>query len=55
MATQHESLDALKLLVYGKADINLPDGKSGQTPLHHAVERDDLSLAAYLILQVRRN
>ena len=42
----------MKLLVYGKADVNLADGKSGRTPLHHAVETDDLSLAAYLILQV---
>lgn len=51
LACQLENLAAMKLLVWGKANINLPDGKSGQTPLHHAVEVDDLSLAAYLILQ----
>ncbi|XP_053392566.1 nuclear factor NF-kappa-B p105 subunit-like [Mercenaria mercenaria] len=51
LAAQLENLAAMKLLVYGKADVNLPDGKSGRTPLHHAVETDDLSLAAYLILQ----
>jgi ankyrin repeat protein len=42
----------MKLLVWAKAQVNLPDGKSGRTPLHHAVEADDLSLAAYLILEV---
>jgi ankyrin repeat protein len=52
LAAQLENLTAMKLLVYGKADVNLADGKSGRTPLHHAVETDDLSLAAYLILQV---
>ncbi|WAQ97288.1 NFKB1-like protein [Mya arenaria] len=51
LAAQSENLEAMKLLVYGRADIDLPDGKSGQTPLHHAVENDELSLAAYLILQ----
>ena len=42
----------MKLLVHGKADINMADGKSGKTPLHHVVEVDELSIAAYLILQV---
>nr|UZH84476.1 P105 [Sinohyriopsis cumingii] len=51
LAAQKENLNAMKLLVYGKADINLPDGKSGQTPLHHAVEADDMSVAGYLILE----
>ena len=45
----------MKLLVHGKADINTADGKSGRTPLHHSVETDDLSLAAYLILQVNES
>lgn len=30
----------------------MPDGKSGRTPLHHAVERDDLTTVGYLILEV---
>ena len=42
----------MKLLVHGKADVNMADGKSGKTPLHHVVEVDELSIAAYLILQV---
>ena len=42
----------MKLLCRGKANINMPDGKSGRTPLHHAVERDDLSTVGYLILEV---
>ncbi|KAL4240500.1 Nuclear factor NF-kappa-B p105 subunit [Mactra antiquata] len=55
LAAQLENLSAMKLLVYGKADVNLADGKSGRTPLHHAVEVDDLSVAAYLILQAGAN
>ena len=42
----------MKLLSRGKANINLPDGKSGRMPLHHAVERDDLSTVGFLILEV---
>ena len=52
IAAQQEDLVAMKLLVHGKADINMADGKSGKTPLHHVVEVDELSIAAYLILQV---
>lgn len=55
LAAQLEYLSIMKLLVHGKADINMPDGKSGRTPLHHSVETDDLSLAAYLILEVNFN
>lgn len=55
LAAQLDNLAAMKLLVYGKANVDLPDGKSGRTPLHHAVENDDLSLAAYLILQTGAN
>jgi hypothetical protein len=42
----------MRLLSRGKANINLPDGKSGRMPLHHAVERDDLSTVGFLILEV---
>ncbi|KAH3863816.1 nuclear factor NF-kappa-B p105 subunit-like isoform X2 [Dreissena polymorpha] len=55
LAARSENLAAMKLLVHGKADVNMADGKSGQTPLHHAVENDGLSLAAYLILQAGAN
>lgn len=55
LAAQTENLVAMKLLVHGKADINMADGKSGKTPLHHVVEVDELSIAAYLILQAGAN
>ncbi|KAL5018885.1 hypothetical protein ScPMuIL_004607 [Solemya velum] len=51
LAAQTENFHAMKLLVYGKADVNLQDGKSGKTPLHFAVEADNLSVAGYLILE----
>ncbi len=31
------------------AQIDAPDGKSGRTPLHHAVEANNFNLARYLI------
>jgi ankyrin repeat protein len=46
------SVDMLRLLVHGKADVDLPDGKSGRTALHHAVELDDLPVAGFLLLEV---
>lgn len=52
LAALTQNCNAMRLLSRGKADINLPDGKSGRTPLHHAVERDDLSTVGFLILEV---
>ncbi|XP_062573284.1 nuclear factor NF-kappa-B p105 subunit-like [Saccostrea cucullata] len=51
IAAQKGNLQAIKLLVRCKADINMADGKSGKTPLHYAVEEDDLSVSSYLILE----
>ncbi|KAK3091585.1 hypothetical protein FSP39_020963 [Pinctada imbricata] len=51
LAAQKGDMEALKCLIRGKADINVPDGKSGRTALHHAVEVEDLSVAGYLILE----
>lgn len=44
----------MKTLVFGKADMDLLDGKSGKTALHHAVDNDDLPVATYLLTEVRR-
>lgn len=55
LAALTQNCTAMKLLLKGKANINLPDGKSGRTPLHHAVERDDLSTVGFLILEARAN
>ena len=52
LAAQTGSVDVLRTLVYSQANINLPDGKSGRTPLHHAVEVDDLPTAGYLLMEV---
>lgn len=52
IAAQKGNLQAIKLLVRCKADINMADGKSGKTPLHYAAEENDLSVSSYLILEV---
>lgn len=51
IAAQKGNLQAIKLLVRCKADINMADGKSGKTPLHYAAEENDLSVSSYLILE----
>jgi len=32
--------------------VSLQDGKSGRTPLHYAVEKDDIALCGYLLVDV---
>ena len=32
--------------------MDIPDGKSGRTALHHAVELDDLPVAGFLLMEV---
>ncbi|XP_022087493.1 nuclear factor NF-kappa-B p105 subunit-like [Acanthaster planci] len=39
----------LKVLVKNGADVNIPDGKSGRTPLHYAVEQENFSFLSFLI------
>ncbi|CAL1527447.1 unnamed protein product [Lymnaea stagnalis] len=51
LAAQAGSVDMLKMLVFGRAQVDLPDGKSGKTGLHHAVDSDDLPVAGYLLLE----
>ncbi|KAK7004971.1 nuclear factor NF-kappa-B p100 subunit [Biomphalaria glabrata] len=53
LASQLGSVEMLKILVFAKAQVDLPDGKSGKTALHHAVDNDDLPVASYLLLEAR--
>ena len=52
LAAQSSNVDMLRLLVHGRADVDVPDGKSGRTALHHAVELDDLPVAGFLLMEV---
>nr|KAG5707696.1 hypothetical protein BaRGS_003271 [Batillaria attramentaria] len=52
LAAQSSNVDMLRLLVHGRANVDVPDGKSGRTALHHAVELDDLPVAGYLLMEV---
>lgn len=52
LAAQSGNVDMLKILVHGCANVDVPDGKSGRTALHHAVELDDLPVAGYLLMEV---
>ncbi|XP_013405334.1 nuclear factor NF-kappa-B p105 subunit isoform X1 [Lingula anatina] len=45
------SLQALKVILRVQTDVNIQDGKSGRTALHHAVEKEDLALVGCLLLE----
>ncbi|XP_078659378.1 nuclear factor NF-kappa-B p105 subunit-like isoform X2 [Branchiostoma floridae x Branchiostoma belcheri] len=51
LAVMASNLGALKELVMAKVEVNVPDGKSGRTALHHAVENENLAITGYLILE----
>lgn len=51
LAVLSGSKDALKLLNTAGANLSAQDGTSGKTPLHYAVEQDNLPLAGFLILE----
>ncbi|XP_005091024.1 nuclear factor NF-kappa-B p105 subunit isoform X2 [Aplysia californica] len=55
LASQLGDVSMLRTLVFGKADADLPDGKSGKTALHHAVDNDDLPVAGYLLMEAHVN
>ena len=44
--------DCVKLLVNSQVDVNMQDTKAGQTALHCAVEKGDLTMTSYLLTQV---
>ena len=47
------SLPCLLLLVAAGAEVNAQEQKSGRTPLHLAMEYDNVSLAGCLLLEVK--
>ncbi|KAH9508414.1 Nuclear factor NF-kappa-B p105 subunit [Bulinus truncatus] len=51
LASQMGCVELLKVLVFAQAQVDLPDGKSGKTALHHSVDNDDLPVASYLLLE----
>ena len=46
-------LSCVKMLVMAGSEVSQPDGRSGRTPLHHAVEADNVAIAGYLLLEVK--
>ena len=47
------SLNPVKMLVQeGNCNINQPDGRSGRTALHHAVNAENLAVSGFLLLEV---
>ncbi|XP_072050550.1 nuclear factor NF-kappa-B p105 subunit-like isoform X2 [Amphiura filiformis] len=49
LSIKKDDLKNLKMLVKFGADVNVPDGNSGRTCLHHAVQRSNFSILGYLI------
>lgn len=45
------SMPCLRLMLSAKADVNAQEQKSGRSPLHLAVEQDNVSLAGCLLLE----
>ena len=52
MAVIGGHLSCVKMLVAAGAEVDQPDGTSGRTPLHHAVEADNVAIAGHLLLEV---
>lgn len=53
LALQAKNQDCIRLIQQIGADINIMDARSGRTALHHAVDAGDLSMAGFLIAEVR--
>ncbi|XP_013396881.1 uncharacterized protein LOC106163749 [Lingula anatina] len=51
LAASRKHIGAVDYLISLGADINVEDGKSGRTILHHAVETRDIELLYYLLSQ----
>ncbi|XP_044130636.1 nuclear factor NF-kappa-B p105 subunit [Bufo gargarizans] len=45
------SMPCLRLMISAKADVNAQEQKSGRSPLHLAVDQDNISLAGCLLLE----
>jgi len=54
LAVKAKSLACLDLLVRKGADVNAVERQGGRTPLHLAVEMENLNMATHLVKKVRR-
>lgn len=52
LAVKAKSLNCLDLLVRKGADVNAVERQGGRTPLHLAVEMENLNMATYLVKKV---
>ena len=48
------STEVMKQLVKVNADVNVQDSKSGKTALHHSIEKGDLPMTGFLVMEVWR-
>ncbi|XP_066281123.1 NF-kappa-B inhibitor epsilon-like isoform X2 [Branchiostoma lanceolatum] len=53
LAASERHYHIVQYLVHIGADVNSPDGKSGRTALHHAVERNDIQMVRELLFGCR--
>ena len=53
LAVKAKSLACLDLLVRKGADVNAVERQGGRTPLHLAVEMENLNMATHLVKKVR--
>lgn len=54
LAVKAKSLACLDLLVRKGADVNAVERQGGRTPLHLAVEMENLNMATHLVKKVRQ-
>ena len=52
LSVREGHMTCLRHLVTADADVNVPDGKSGYTALHHATDCENLGIVGYLLLEV---
>ena len=52
LAVLNEHFSCVKELREAGANVDAPDGRSGCTALHHAVEANDHAIAGYLLIEV---
>ena len=50
LAVQNNQYETVYVLIHElKCDLNIPDGKSGRTALHHALEAQNYHMAKLLV------
>nr|XP_054773081.1 nuclear factor NF-kappa-B p105 subunit-like [Lytechinus pictus] len=53
LAVISKNFDVLKMLVSAGADVNIPDGKTGRTAVHYAVEVESFLILGYLLIEAK--